>query len=121
MFENHDIAQRFVRALRSGAYAQARGALRVDDEFCALGVLCDLVAPNGWARRDLNADFPHAGPALIWEHDWCGASPSEAILKKCGLTQESANRIAMWNDRGQPFDWIAGFIEAEGRKGAQQQ
>jgi len=36
-------------ALRSGKYKQAREELRSPDgRFCCLGVLCDIVKPDGW-------------------------------------------------------------------------
>lgn len=37
-----DIKQRWINALRSGNYDQARLSLRDGDNFCCLGVLCDL-------------------------------------------------------------------------------
>ena len=61
---NQEIKDRWIAALRSGKYPQAQKALRVrydddsddggEDSFCCLGVLCDIVDPDGWeqtARR----------------------------------------------------------------------
>ena len=45
-----DIKRRWVDALRSGEYAQGQERLRVNDEFCCLGVLCDLAAKDGVVR-----------------------------------------------------------------------
>ena len=43
-----EVRQKWVEALRSGAYKQGRCALRsADDEFCCLGVLCDLGVKAG--------------------------------------------------------------------------
>lgn len=39
-------------ALLSGKYTQIRGALRTDDGFSVLGVLCDLYCPSGWLKND---------------------------------------------------------------------
>ena len=45
---------RWVEALRSGGYEQTHGALRLPinegDEvgYCCLGVLCNLIDPDGW-------------------------------------------------------------------------
>lgn len=48
-----EIKAKWIEALRSGTYRQGRGKLRsIDDEFCCLGVLCDLVAPKSWALDD---------------------------------------------------------------------
>ncbi len=41
---NPEIKTRWVTALRSGEYAQAKNALRNDKGFCCLGVLCDVYA-----------------------------------------------------------------------------
>ena len=40
---NKEIKARWVEALRSGNYEQGRYNLRRDDQFCCLGVLCDVV------------------------------------------------------------------------------
>jgi hypothetical protein len=46
-----EIKTRWLEALRSGGYKQARGQLKVasidGDRFCCLGVLCDLAAQEG--------------------------------------------------------------------------
>lgn len=45
---NQDIKRKWVEALRSGEYKQGKGALRdQDDNFCCLGVLCDLASKEG--------------------------------------------------------------------------
>ena len=46
----HEVAMKWVAALRSGDYGQCRGSLRtregdnLGNEFCCLGVLCDVFA-----------------------------------------------------------------------------
>ena len=40
--------QMWVRALRSGKYEQATGALRREVGFCCLGVLCDVFDTDKW-------------------------------------------------------------------------
>lgn len=37
-----EIADRWVAALESGEYKQGQRRLRCNDEYCSLGVLCDL-------------------------------------------------------------------------------
>jgi hypothetical protein len=37
-----DIKERWITALESGEYKQGTGVLRNENEFCCLGVLCDL-------------------------------------------------------------------------------
>lgn len=44
-------AQKWVEALESGEYEQGGGALCRDDEFCCLGVACDVALKNGVALK----------------------------------------------------------------------
>ena len=37
-----EIKEKWVSALRSGEYKQGKEGLRIYNEFCCLGVLCDL-------------------------------------------------------------------------------
>ena len=50
---NKELKDKWVNALYSGKYKQAIGGLRTGDFFCCLGVLCDIVNPNGW-EEDIN-------------------------------------------------------------------
>lgn len=46
MTMNPEIKARWVSALRSGRYEQAKYRLRSDTGYCCLGVLCDVVAED---------------------------------------------------------------------------
>ena len=49
---NHVTFEDWMTALRSGKYAQGRGGLRSPrDTFCCLGVLADLIDPDGWTKE----------------------------------------------------------------------
>ena len=49
---NKELVRQWVEALRSGKYKQGRSALRnIDNEFCCLGVLCDI------SKDTLNLDW----------------------------------------------------------------
>lgn len=46
---NKEIKEKWLEALRSGEYKQGREHLRDEsNQFCCLGVLCDIVDPKGW-------------------------------------------------------------------------
>lgn len=45
------IADKWVKALRSGDYKQGRGLLCENDKFCCLGVLCDIAVKNDVAVK----------------------------------------------------------------------
>jgi len=46
--EKRDNLERLLDALKSGKYAHGIGRLRTGDQYCCLGVMCDLVKPDGW-------------------------------------------------------------------------
>lgn len=79
---NQVVKEQWLRALRSGAYQQNRGALRTGDQFCCLGVLCDLASKQGvgqWTRgqgtyifdtrSDIDGENLLLPPAV---QDWAG-------------------------------------------------
>ena len=45
---NPEIKRKWVSALRSGTYRQGQGKLRLADNFCCLGVLCEISAKGDW-------------------------------------------------------------------------
>lgn len=44
---NADVKKEWCAKLRSGTYDQGRGQLRLRNEYCCLGVLCDIAAKHG--------------------------------------------------------------------------
>jgi len=52
---------KWIDALRSGKYAQTRGFMRTPEGFDAMGVLLDLINPEGW------------GEAFVPDEGWEGA------------------------------------------------
>lgn len=101
-----ELKQKWVEALRSGKYEQGECALRTsDDKFCCLGVLCDVVAPNGWMDGVDEDAFGHT------------ESKHTAYLPPgiSGLTQvgdDDAQTLTQMNDSGKAFPEIADYIEA---------
>lgn len=47
---------RWIAALKLGNYKQGKNFLRKNDEYCCLGVLCDLMGVE-WHRNDKDPDF----------------------------------------------------------------
>jgi hypothetical protein len=107
------VRETWVNVLRSGKYTQGTCFLRnnEDNTFCCLGVLCDLVDPQGWSK----------GPYLLPESDrerflHCGEMhlPVENIREAAGLTLDiceylaNLNDITLWS-----FAKIADEIEAD--------
>lgn len=127
------LRKQWVAALRSGKYKQGEGKLRklaVDPEtceptgeqqFCCLGVLCDLVEPNQWKKADSSDEEWANGRGLDEDGDECTNMPRKALQKKLGLdrpvtrsgpTDETiAGKLAEMNDDGKSFAEIANWIE----------
>lgn len=43
-----ELKDKWLTALRSGEYSQTSYSLRDENGFCCLGVLCDIIDPEGW-------------------------------------------------------------------------
>lgn len=54
-----DVKKLWVEALRSGKYKQGKGCLRAGDEYCCLGVLCDL------HRVEFKQDWAHYSLVIL--------------------------------------------------------
>ena len=90
-----EIAERWVQALRSGKYKQGRRVLKQGENFCCLGVLCEV---TGTPYR----------PGSV-----CSAMPSRAARQRLGLDDELADNLASLNDQGTSFKQLANIIEQE--------
>ena len=121
------IKKKWLTALRSGKYKQGRACLRSsNDEFCCLGVLCDLYDPNGWIEmKSGRADWGYgpdentvAQPYFV--NDWADLQETIVFAPDCPLlarVRETATWVESWatlpgmNDEGVPFALIADIIE----------
>lgn len=95
-----DIKKRWVEALRSGKYKQGRTFLKKRDEWCCIGVLCDLVDPTKWTE--------HGG----YVTDTFRFFPAEQFFISLGMTDDMGSKLASMNDKGNNFPVIADYIEA---------
>ncbi len=100
-----EVKTKWLAALRSGQYPQARGRLRSSDGYCCLGVLCDIVDPTQWNGRN------EYGP------DTKTGFPDFAVYEAAGLeirvVNDTIERLAHMNDNGSTFPEIAAHIEAQ--------
>lgn len=102
---NPEVKQQWVAALRSGKYEQGVCVLRsMTDQFCCLGVLCDVVNPDGWGSPE--------GHLIRLPHDGEPDYPSIDILEAAGLPHYVGSHLAIFNDEHRwSFDHIADWIE----------
>ena len=91
-----ELKAKWVNALRSGDYRQAKGALKYAGGFCCLGVLCDLQGAN---FDNIKQQFG----TLSLCH-----SPSDFL----GTVPDGIRtKVAEMNDYGASFLEIADYIE----------
>lgn len=101
-----EVAEQWVKALRSGKYEQGRGTLKLEKKYCCLGVLCEI-------------------SGLITQNNW-GATLPVSVMKWSGigtkvgtLPQEYFNfkNLILLNDEDKaPFNQIADIIEKHWEK-----
>ncbi len=106
---NQEIKARWVAALRSGEYRQARGMLRDGDAFCCLGVLCDLHAKESGGEWDNDGEYHGADEILPADVvGWAGLIAPNPFAGN--------HYLGTWNDgttdvQPQDFSAIAALIE----------
>lgn len=95
----------WVDALRSGRYEQGQGQLRREGKYDCIGVLADLVDPNGWMSCQ-----PKDGMADRW-HGHHQAYIGNAEARQLGILGRQIDLINK-TDAGWSFDRLADHIEA---------
>lgn len=100
---------RWVAALRSGDYQQARKKLRSDAGYCCLGVFCDIFGDGAWVRSSNGAWFYAMGPDKLR----VGGVPPLALCRSVGLSERDMYSLVELNDDEEKgFAEIADYIEA---------
>ena len=88
---------KWVTALRSGRYRQARGELKsASGAYCCLGVLRKIMHPKSVLERNKVDGY------LCGKH-----------LKEAGLGADQQYALVAMNDDGESFSEIAAYIEAK--------
>ena len=123
--------KKWVEALRSGDYQQAKGILCKEDEisgdfyYCCLGVACDIFVEGDWVQHegwDVWGIDPYEEfviPSHVDKKGWGHTEtttftfPSLETLKKMGLDVAYAQELAELNDHGWSFKKIANKIEKD--------
>lgn len=99
-----EFKQKWLEALRGGKYKQGKNVLRTaQDEFCCLGVLCDVVSPEGWLADDSReGGFLHS--------DRKGFLPL-GVKYETAFPSIHEVKLTNMNDEGKSFAEIADWIE----------
>lgn len=109
-----EIITEWTRRLRSGEYKQGRGALHFEDEFCCLGVLCEVAVeqkvinkPTNGLLDDRVQYYDGESEVLpIAVRNWVGAKNCV-----CSYGPPPSDCLTDANDRGKSFSEIADIIE----------
>lgn len=81
---------------------QTNFRLKEGDNFCCLGVMCDLFNPSGWNDLDGFSTRPTRLPKF--------GVPPEEVTKEFGLTVYDAICLSFLNDSGLTFQQIADIL-----------
>jgi hypothetical protein len=110
-----EIKKLWVDALRSGEYKQGQNALRINDHFCCLGVLCDLhckETAGTWEDSGYGeSTYKKSGtmlPSAVMK--WAGLSKNYGRMVKVGRYKDTLPEL---NDGGASFIDIAAAIEEQ--------
>lgn len=86
---NRGTALKWIDILRSGRYTAGSGQLRYENQFCAYGVLCDFLDPNGWSEIK---DNQYGNVGFLWHGSQY--SIPEQFRKKCKMKSEYGDFIS---------------------------
>lgn len=108
-----ELKSRWIAALRSGDYEQGQGALKTNDgadsQHCCLGVLCELVAPEGFQEMsEYSSTMVHQFPDTRSKQE---CYPNKTKMRELGLTVGRMKVLTKMNDDGRSFHRIADYIE----------
>jgi hypothetical protein len=102
------LVQQWADALVSGVYRRGEGLMRkkvkgkTKECWCPLGVLCDIVDPEGWAKPLPGSnEFLHHGQGLF---------PGFLVQLTTGIDEPTLDAVANLNDSGFSFDKIANLL-----------
>lgn len=116
-------AQKLAKALRSGEYEQAGGALRTTKGYCCLGVACEVyrqeTGVGEWIENTRNGCYefvlPDSPRELYYLPDdvraWLGFESNKGGVDARNI-REVLNLAAL-NDIGETFAQIADKVESE--------
>lgn len=114
---NPAIKEKWVNALRSGKYKQARNTLRNKKGFCCLGVLCDIYLKEKKKKWDIAGKGLSYYGSKAFDDGQTTLLP-EKVVKWSGLDSDNPSllgdmRASTLNDaRKYPFEIISDLIEA---------
>lgn len=121
---NKEVKALWTKALRSGEYKQAKGALhRQNEGYCCLGVLCDVAVKAGampppWTkgREGFTVRYGKTQEGAVLPEevmDWAELSDNEGQYLDMGGDKHITLALSYQNDDGMSFADIADIIDRE--------
>jgi hypothetical protein len=109
------IKAKWLKALTSGRYKQARKKLRVADKFCCLGVLCDLYAKETGEKWEKSNFLGDRLELPIKVQSWACLSDGnpDVPVMPAKRGDELCHTLAELNDHGYTFKEIAAVIRKQ--------
>jgi len=95
-----EVADAWVKALRSGKYTQTKHKLKKDDKFCCLGVLCDISKLDEFKARYDGANEQYFGISSAIPHQVLTYSGMHNSSGKLGNIGGSNYSLMYFNDTG---------------------
>lgn len=114
---NEEVKQKWIAALESGEYKQGKFNLNKDEQFCCLGVLCDIYSKE-MGEPWVNSNFDY-GKKLILKAEgnlpvqvkkWSGLASFDGGLS---ITNRQGGEVWLsnLNDHDMPFSQIVDLIK----------
>lgn len=116
---NAEVKKKWVDALRSGEYRQGEGFLLKGDNYCCLGVLCDLyhkeTGEGEWIHQGDNYSriFSVQGISSNIELPFPVSQWAELPGKNPVVELDDTKALSDLNDSGMGFHFIANVIEEQ--------
>ena len=106
-----EIAEKWIKALRSGDYIQGKDKLKNNIFFCCLGVLCEIAVKEGIIEPSIDGIDEYGGrssyPPFEVYSSWAGMNNKYGNINCIGIS------LPVLNDSGNmSFEQIADIVEA---------
>jgi len=111
-----ELKEKWLKALRGGRYTQGKHHLKratppwiTGPAYCCLGVLCDLIHKDEWAKRSTGIFRPHYN--FAYKGAVTDALIPTKLLVELAIPAPFQGLLARKNDNGETFEMIATYIE----------
>ena len=107
-----EVAEKWVKALRSGEFLQGKTQLRSENHYCCLGVLCELYRQETGNGEWTEKGFCSFGETLeglppMAVRDWAGLCSLSGTLSLFG----NPSLVTMNDSLSKSFEQLADYIE----------